>query len=156
MQQRFSQEKEKPTIPAQPPTSNKRLMGKVILIIGGLKGDCTGNGRTLAEDLAAQGADIALVYDRGKLAQAGETQKAVQAQGQTCLLIPLSVHATPYKIVRYILKELGSLDVFLDFTEDNGFYPHKASPWSATRLPLLVAAMKHMVLKPDEAAEKNI
>lgn len=150
MQSSFTQEMEKPCLTATPSGSEKkRLAGKVVLMIGSLEKDDDdsgdGNGRTLASDLAAQGADIVLLHDAEAIAQAKETQQLVQANGQRCLLIPLSPQLTPYDIVRQILEKLGRLDVFLDFTRDNDAHPHGASPWSATRLPLFVAAMKQMV-----------
>lgn len=152
MQRLFSHKTEKPTIEPLTPKSPKRLAGKVVLIVGGLYADGAGpGGRTLIADLAAQGADVALVYALNALDQAQAAQRVVQAQGQRCLLVPAHPCLTPQEIVQQILAKLGSLDVFLDFTADKTAYPRPLAMPPIDKLAMLVAAMQQ--LAPDKSTD---
>lgn len=133
----------RPTEKIEKAARGKKLTGKVILIVGGV------NGRQLIPYLAAQGADLALVYPPNAAIQADHMQKLVQAQGQRCLLIAADPLMTPQTIVRYVLSKMSSLDVFLDLTDleereewsADTSAPHPRQPvaWS-----MLLAAVQHM------------
>lgn len=149
MQQLFSHKTEKPTIEPLAQDASKGLAGKVVLMIGGLREDSAGpsNGRALVADLAAQGADVALVHEPNASDQAQAAQKLVQAQGRRCLLITAQPYLTSQEIVQQILATLGSLDIFLDFTTDNTnpASPRPSSMPPIDKLSMLVAAMQQMV-----------
>ena len=88
-----------------------KLNGKVALITGG----DSGIGRSVAVYFAMEGADIAIAYRKSD-DDANETQKMVEEQGRSCLLIKtdLSKEANCNKVVEKIKKRLGRLDVLVN------------------------------------------
>lgn len=97
-------------------SSGSALADKVVLIVGGV----SENGRTLAADLAEQGAHVALVYRPEAIALAQVAQRQVEAHQRECLLIPLNPAADKrqfaHSVVRQIVDTLGRLDIFIDYS----------------------------------------
>jgi NAD(P)-dependent dehydrogenase (short-subunit alcohol dehydrogenase family) len=125
---------------------SKRLAGKAVLMVGGL-GDNGRfvNGRLLAGQLAAHGANLALVYTPTAAAQsqAQEIQRLAHSWGQACILITMTLSTTPQQIMQQVLHRLGGIDIFLDLTaERDGLLKgktHQSAAW-----PMLLAVMRHM------------
>ena len=88
-----------------------KLAGKVALITGG----DSGIGRAVAVLYAREGADVAIVY-LDEQEDAEETQRAVEAEGRTCLLIPGDVTSSEFcrAAVEHVVKELGKLDILVN------------------------------------------
>lgn len=93
-----------------------RVRDKVVLIVGGASED----GRTLATELAARGAHIALVYRPQAWRAAEETRRQVEAYARRCLLIPAQPQTDARQfarqVVRQVIATLGGLDVFIDYS----------------------------------------
>lgn len=90
--------------------SNK-LRGKVALITGG----DSGIGRAVAVLFAREGADVAVAY-LNEHEDARETQRCIEAEGQSCVLIPGDVKnpAFAHKAVTKTLKAFGQLDILVN------------------------------------------
>jgi NAD(P)-dependent dehydrogenase (short-subunit alcohol dehydrogenase family) len=89
-----------------------KLTNKVALITGG----DSGIGRAVAVLFAREGADIAFTHLPEEKRDAAETQKAIEAEGQSALVIQADVrkaHACE-KIVERTIKEFGKLDVLVN------------------------------------------
>lgn len=90
---------------------SKKLDGKVALITGG----DSGIGRAVAVLFAREGADVAISY-LTEHKDAEDTQKAVEAEGQKCILLPGDVSERDYcrKAVAETAKKLGKLDILVN------------------------------------------
>ncbi|MCC8482448.1 SDR family oxidoreductase [Streptomyces globisporus] len=88
-----------------------KLAGKVALVTGG----DSGIGRSVAVLYAREGADVAIVYLPEEQPDAEETRRAVENEGQSCLLLPgdLCDPAFCAKTVRRTVDELGGLNVLV-------------------------------------------
>jgi NAD(P)-dependent dehydrogenase (short-subunit alcohol dehydrogenase family) len=89
-----------------------KLKGKVALITGG----DSGIGRAVAVLYAREGADVAIVYLPVEQSDAEETQVAVQAEGQKCLLVPGDLTSSTFcrQVVERTVKEFSKLDVLVN------------------------------------------
>lgn len=88
-----------------------KLSGKVALITGG----DSGIGRAVAIYFAREGADVAIVYlDEDTDAQ--ETERLVQAEGRSCLLLKGDVKKAAFckKAVAATVKEFGGLNILVN------------------------------------------
>jgi NAD(P)-dependent dehydrogenase (short-subunit alcohol dehydrogenase family) len=88
-----------------------KLDGKVAVVTGG----DSGIGRAVAILFAREGADVAIVY-LSEHADAKETRKGVEAEGQKCILLPADVSdmSACTKAVAATVKEFGRLDVLVN------------------------------------------
>ena len=86
------------------------IKGKVALITGGKR-----IGAVVATTLAKAGADIALVYNRS-LAEAAETESAVNAIGRRAMLVQADVtnERACIEAVATAVRDLGRLDVLIN------------------------------------------
>jgi NAD(P)-dependent dehydrogenase (short-subunit alcohol dehydrogenase family) len=88
-----------------------KLEGKVALITGG----DSGIGRSVAFLYAREGADVAISFLPRERRDALETQRAVEAVGRRCLLLPANLVEPEAcrRIVRETLRVFGKLDVLV-------------------------------------------
>ncbi len=88
-----------------------KLRGKVALITGG----DSGIGRAVAVLFAREGADIALAY-LNEHEDARETRRCIEAEGQSCVLIPGDVKKPAFatRAVAQTLKAFGQLDILVN------------------------------------------
>lgn len=91
---------------------SEKLKEKVALITGG----DSGIGRAVAVLFAREGADVAIVYLDDEEQDAQDTKSAVEAEGQTCLLIPGDVTEKKFceVAVEKTVREFGKLDVLVN------------------------------------------
>lgn len=89
-----------------------KLEGKAALITGG----DSGIGRATAVLFAREGADVAIVYLEEEQEDAEETQRAVEDEGQRCVLIAGDVKDSKFcrKAVKRTVKQLGRLDLLVN------------------------------------------
>ncbi|WP_443938469.1 SDR family oxidoreductase [Pedobacter sp. MW01-1-1] len=88
-----------------------KLQGKVALITGG----DSGIGRAVAVYYAREGANVAIVY-LNEYIDAKETQKMVEAEGKSCLLIKGDVKKVAFsaKAVEMVLKKFGRINILVN------------------------------------------
>ncbi len=89
-----------------------KLAGMAALITGG----DSGIGRAVAVLYAREGADVAIVYLQEEHDDALETKHYVEAEGQTCLLIPGDVRDPAFckAAVERVVANLGKLDILVN------------------------------------------
>jgi NAD(P)-dependent dehydrogenase (short-subunit alcohol dehydrogenase family) len=89
-----------------------KLAGMAALITGG----DSGIGRAVAVLYAREGADVAIVYLQEEHDDAMETKHYVEAEGQTCLLIPGDVRDPAFckDAVERTVANLGKLDILVN------------------------------------------
>jgi NAD(P)-dependent dehydrogenase (short-subunit alcohol dehydrogenase family) len=99
-----------------------KLTGKTALITGG----DSGIGRAVAVLYAREGADIAFTYLPEEERDAGETERAVRAEGRRCLAIEGDLTDADFcaHIVERTLQEFGALDVLVN---NAAFQQHQAA-----------------------------
>lgn len=88
-----------------------KLEGKVALITGG----DSGIGRAVAVLYAREGADVAISFLPEEQTDAEETQRAIEAEGRRCLLLPGDI-ASPdvcEQLVQKTVDELGQIDILV-------------------------------------------
>jgi NAD(P)-dependent dehydrogenase (short-subunit alcohol dehydrogenase family) len=98
------------------------LRGRAALITGG----DSGIGRAVAVLYAREGADVAIVYLPEEESDARETQRAVEAEGRRCVLLPGDVRDATFceQTVERAVNELGRLDVLVN---NAAFQQHQKS-----------------------------
>lgn len=89
-----------------------KLEGKAALITGG----DSGIGRAVAVLFAREGADVAIVYLPVEQQDAEETRRAVEVEGQQCLLIPGDVRTSQFctDAVEQTARKFGRLDILVN------------------------------------------
>ena len=89
-----------------------KLTGKVALITGG----DSGIGRSVAVLYAREGADVAIIYLAPEQSDAEETQRAVDEEGQQCLLLCGNVTEPSFcrAAVAQVVAEFGKLDILVN------------------------------------------
>jgi NAD(P)-dependent dehydrogenase (short-subunit alcohol dehydrogenase family) len=89
-----------------------KLKDKVAIVTGG----DSGIGRSVAVLYAREGADVAIVYLNEEQRDADETRRAVEDEGQRCLLIPGDVTDPGFcrKAVEQTVAEFGKLDILVN------------------------------------------
>jgi NAD(P)-dependent dehydrogenase (short-subunit alcohol dehydrogenase family) len=99
-----------------------KLQGKVALITGG----DSGIGRAVAVLFAREGAHVSIVFLPVEERDAEETQRAVEAEGRNCLLIPGDVTepSLAHDAVEQTVRELGRLDILVN---NAAYQQHQAS-----------------------------
>ena len=88
-----------------------KLQDRVAIITGG----DSGIGRAVAVLYAREGADVAIIYlDEDEDAE--ETQRAVEAEGRSCLLIPGDVASSEFctAAVNQVVEHFGKLDILVN------------------------------------------
>ncbi|WP_311766741.1 SDR family oxidoreductase [Streptomyces rhizosphaericus] len=89
-----------------------KLTGKVALITGG----DSGIGRAVALLYAREGADVAIVYLPYEQPDAEETQRVVEEQGRTCLLLPGDLCDPDFcrGVVEQTVRRFGRLNILVN------------------------------------------
>lgn len=88
-----------------------KLKGKRALITGG----DSGIGRAVAVLYAREGADVAINYLPAEQSDAEETKRAVEAEGQRCVLMPGDLTDEKFcrELVEGTVEQLGGLDILV-------------------------------------------
>jgi len=88
-----------------------KLIDKVALITGG----DSGIGRSVAVHFAREGAQIAIVYFNEE-GDAKDTQKMIEQEGRTCLLIKGDVKKPAFarKAIKQVVKQFGQLNILVN------------------------------------------
>lgn len=99
------------------PKENSRLHDSVVLIINGL----SASGRVLAEMLARQGADVAIVDSHENPTLGADIRSDVRANGRRCLVLtPNLPSAEDGSFSQYAIQEIintfGRLDAFISYS----------------------------------------
>jgi NAD(P)-dependent dehydrogenase (short-subunit alcohol dehydrogenase family) len=112
---------EKPRFLAPDYQGSRKLQGMAALITGG----DSGIGRAVAVLFAREGADVAIVY-LNEHQDAEETQRHVEHEGRSCLLIPGDVKDAAFcrKAVDETVQSFGKLDILVN---NAAFQEHAAS-----------------------------
>jgi NAD(P)-dependent dehydrogenase (short-subunit alcohol dehydrogenase family) len=89
-----------------------KLKGKTALITGG----DSGIGRSVAVLYAREGAEIAIIYLAPEQSDADETKRAVESEGQKCLLLCGDVTQPAFcqDAVARTIQEFGKLDILVN------------------------------------------
>lgn len=89
-----------------------KLEGKVALVTGG----DSGIGRSVAVLFAREGANVAIVYLPAEQSDAEVVKQAIEAEGQSALLIPGDVTQRQFcdDAVRRTVEEFGKLDILVN------------------------------------------
>jgi NAD(P)-dependent dehydrogenase (short-subunit alcohol dehydrogenase family) len=100
----------------------EKLKNKVALITGG----DSGIGRSVAVLYAREGANVAIVYLKAEQQDAEETKRAVEAEGQRCLLIPGDVTKAWFckSAINQVVRKFGKLDILVN---NAAFQQHQKS-----------------------------
>lgn len=103
--------KMKPQYMAPHYLGSEKLKGKVALITGA----DSGIGRAVAVLYAREGADVAILY-LNEHKDAEETKKAIEAEGQKCILIPGDVTDPKFcqEAVEQTVNKFGHLDILVN------------------------------------------
>jgi NAD(P)-dependent dehydrogenase (short-subunit alcohol dehydrogenase family) len=89
-----------------------KLLNRVALITGG----DSGIGRAVAVLYAREGAHVAIIYLEEEQEDAEETQRAVEAEGRECLLIPGDVRDPLFcrRAVERTVRQFGQLNILVN------------------------------------------
>lgn len=90
----------------------EKLKGKVAIITGG----DSGIGRAVAVLYAREGADVAIIYLKAEQRDAEETKRAVENEGQRCLLIAGDVTKPSFckSAISQVVRKFGKLDILVN------------------------------------------
>ena len=105
----------------------EKLLDRVAIVTGG----DSGIGRAVAVLYAREGADVAIVYLKREQGDAEETQRAVEAEGRRCLLLPGDVSVPDFcesAIIRTV-QEFRRLDILVN---NAAYQEHQDSPEDLT------------------------
>ncbi|MEG1327376.1 MAG: SDR family oxidoreductase [Janthinobacterium sp.] len=116
-----AQHQDKPGIEAQMPLKPRFLApdycgsGKLAGMVAIITGGDSGIGRAVAVLYAREGADVAIIY-LNEHADAHETKRYVEAEGQSCLLIAGDVREQGFcqDAVRQVLDKFNHIDVLVN------------------------------------------
>ena len=102
----------RPRFEARTYKGSDKLAGRVALITGG----DSGIGRAVAVLYAREGADVAIVYLADEERDAEGTKRAVEAEGQRCLLLPGDVSNSTFcdAAVDQTVATLGRIDILVN------------------------------------------
>jgi NAD(P)-dependent dehydrogenase (short-subunit alcohol dehydrogenase family) len=100
-----------------------KLQDKAAIVTGG----DSGIGRAVAVLYAREGADVAIIYLSEEQVDAEETQRAVEAEGRRCVLLPGDVSDPDFCTfaVSRAVAELGQLDILVN---NAAYQQHQESP----------------------------
>ncbi len=101
----------KPAYEAPTYRAADKLRGKRALITGG----DSGIGRAVAVLFAREGADVVINYLPAEQSDAEETQRAVEAEGRRCVLVPGDLTDEKFcrSLVQRTVDELGGIDILV-------------------------------------------
>jgi NAD(P)-dependent dehydrogenase (short-subunit alcohol dehydrogenase family) len=137
-----------------PDNESNRLQDNVILIINGL----SESGRVLADMLAKQGADVAIVDSEQKPELAHRIRRDVKANARRCLILTPDSPAVEKKsfsqyAIQKIIDTFGRLDAFISYSGvDSARLNDLAHPNGRLSKPILFdqggltkAALRHIL-----------